>query len=133
MPSPPRLSPIALVRVVVAVLLGIHGVYRVFSGGVGPFGEFLSSRGLPLGLAMAWGVTIFEIVGGALLAIRQSVSPVAIAFIVELMAGMVLVHSPEGWFVVGGGRNGAEFSVLLIACLSAILLAERQRRGGYRR
>lgn len=133
MPTPPRLSPIALVRVVVAILLGIHGVYRIFSGGVAPFGEFLTARGFPFGLATAWSITLFEIGGGVLLAIRQSVVPIASAFIGELVLGMILVHSSEGWFVVGGGRNGIEFSVLLIACLSAILLGERQRRGGYRR
>ena len=33
--------------------------------------------------------------------------------------GIVLVHAPSGWFVVGGGRNGMEYSVLLIAVLLA--------------
>src|SRR5262245_1983943 len=108
MPRPPRVSPIALVRVGVAILLGIHGVYRVFSGGVGPFGEFLSVRGFPFGPTIAWSVTLFEIGGGLLLVVRQSVVPIASAFIGELVLGMILVHSPEGWFVVGGGRNGVE-------------------------
>jgi putative oxidoreductase len=31
-----------------------------------------------------------------------------------------MVHAPEGWFVVGLGRNGAEYSVLLIACLMCV-------------
>jgi putative oxidoreductase len=26
----------------------------------------------------------------------------------------------DGWFVVGGGRNGMEYSVVLIACLFAM-------------
>ena len=41
------------------------------------------------------------------------------------IAGVVLVHAREGWFVVGAGRNGVEYSVLLIACLPAIAHAGR--------
>jgi len=37
------------------------------------------------------------------------------------MAGIVTVHFQEGWFVVGAGRNGMEFSFILIAVLLAIL------------
>ncbi|MBK8885646.1 MAG: hypothetical protein IPN46_03480 [Saprospiraceae bacterium] len=28
-----------------------------------------------------------------------------------------MVHLPNGWFVVGGGYNGIEYNVLLIAVL----------------
>jgi hypothetical protein len=35
-------------------------------------------------------------------------------------AGIALVHAPEGWFVVGLGRNGMEYSVLLISSLLLI-------------
>ena len=40
-----------------------------------------------------------------------------------LLAGVATVHWSEGWFVVGGGRNGREFRFLLIVCLLAITLA----------
>ena len=30
-----------------------------------------------------------------------------------------------GWFVVGLGRNGMEYSVLIIACLVAVLLGKK--------
>jgi len=39
---------ITLVRIAVAVLLEIHGAYRLASGGVAPFGDWLASLGLPL-------------------------------------------------------------------------------------
>ena len=43
-----------------------------------------------------------------------------------------MVHASEGWWVVGAGRNGMEFSVLLIACLAATIQAELEaRRGNY--
>lgn len=32
------------------------------------------------------------------------------------LVGIWLVHLPTGWFVLGLGRNGAEYSVLLITC-----------------
>jgi hypothetical protein len=33
------------------------------------------------------------------------------------------VHFQEGWFVVGGGRNGMEYSVLLMLCFTATGIA----------
>ena len=42
--------------------------------------------------------------------------------------GIVLVHGPEGWFVVGMGRNGVEFSVLLLAALASFIWIERDQR-----
>jgi putative oxidoreductase len=41
-------------------------------------------------------------------------------FAVQLAMGILLVHRPEGWFVVGRGRNGMEYSVLLIAVFLAL-------------
>ena len=45
------------------------------------------------------------------------------------LAGIVLVHAPAGWFVVGLGRNGMEYSVLLIACLLLVGWQALPRRG----
>ena len=42
--------------------------------------------------------------------------------------GIVLVHAKSGWFVVGGGSNGAEYSVLLIPCLM-VIAAQSKGRG----
>lgn len=33
-----------------------------------------------------------------------------------------MVHLKDGWFVIGGGRNGIEYNVLLVAAISSILL-----------
>ena len=35
--------------------------------------------------------------------------------------GIIMIHFQEGWFVVGGGRNGMEFNFLLIFVLVAIM------------
>lgn len=121
------LSPDTLVRVATAVLLGIHGVFRTFAGGVEPFGQYLQSRGIVLGSALAYAITAFEVVASPLLLAGRFVVPIALGHIAILVGGILLVHAPEGWFVVGGGRNGVEFSVLLIACLISIILADRRR------
>jgi putative oxidoreductase len=107
----------------------IHGSYRLFAGGVVPFGEFLSANHMPAGVAVAWLLTVVEIVGGVLLAAGRFVRPLCCWFVLELLAGIALVHFREGWFVVGGGRNGFEYSVLIIVCLLAVAYDAVPRRG----
>jgi putative oxidoreductase len=98
----------------------IHGVARINAGGVAPFGEFLQATGFPLGFYLAWAITIFEIIGGIILAIGYFVPIIALIFAAQLIMGIVLVHAREGWFVVGLGRNGMEYSALLIVSFLAI-------------
>ena len=116
----------ALLRYGLAVLIFIHGAHRLYHGGVTPFGGFLDSQGFPFGLALAWGITIYELVGPVLLAVRRLVMPIALISAVQYATGIWLVHWQHGWFVVGSGRNGMEFSVLLI--LSLVVLALWQPR-----
>ncbi len=117
-------------RIVVAGLLFIHGLYRLLAGGVAPFGEYLTTQQIPMGPAIAWGITLFEIMGAPVLAIGWLITPIALLFSIELAAGIAMVHAPEGWFVVGGGRNGAEYSVALITILLAIGWADWNKRRG---
>ena len=120
--SSPR--SIALVRIATGIVLGLHGWSRLLSGGYEGFGGYLLSQGIPLPSAVALGITLFEIVGSLLLVSRRLVIPAAIGHALILAGGIVMVHGPEGWFVVGAGRNGVEFSVLLLACLAAVVVAE---------
>ena len=123
----PRGALVAL-RVAVALLLGVHGVARVGLGIVDDFGGFLDGVGFPLSVALAWVITAVEIGGSALLVAGRWVRPVAVALAAELAVGVALVHAPEGWFVVGAGRNGMEYSVLLIAVLLAVAYASGPER-----
>jgi len=118
----PNARALGVVRIAVAILLGIHGHYRCFTGGAWPFGEYLSASGFPAGTAVAWAITIFEMVASWSLLFGRFVLPACAGFAVILVSGIVMVHGASGWFVVGGGRNGVEFSVLLLACLGAIAL-----------
>ncbi len=98
---------IIFLRTVVALIMFIHGVGRIYLGIVEGFGEFLTLNGFPLGFYLAWTITIFEIVGSVSLALGFYVAPLAIIFALHLLCGIYLVHLKDGWFVVGAGRNGA--------------------------
>jgi putative oxidoreductase len=113
---------LTVVRVMVAILLFIHGMARLVHGGVVPFGGWLESQGFPFGLGIAGFVTGYELLAAPLLAFgpRRWTTPVCAVFVVIYAFGLWLVHWPAGWFVVGLGRNGMEYSVLLIVCLLAV-------------
>ena len=114
---------LTFLRVVVAVLMIVHGLARIYLGIVDDFGTFLTANNFPLGFYLAWAITLFEIIGGISLAVGYYVAPLAIIFAVHMFAGILLVHLKEGWFVVGAGRNGVEYSVLLIAAFITIAVS----------
>ena len=109
-----------MLRVAVAAMMIIHGVARWSAGAVAPFGSAFESWGFPFGVACAWAITVVEILDGAALAVGRGVVPLCAWFSAQLVAGIVLVHAKSGWFVVGLGRNGVEFSVLLIVCFVCV-------------
>ncbi|WP_411340111.1 DoxX family protein [Sphingopyxis sp. J-6] len=126
-------SFLELLRITVAILILIHGVYRLAAGLVAPFGAWLDSLGFPFGYGWALAVTLYELAGPALMLARRWTSFAALGHAAILTLGMILVHWPAGWFVVGGGRNGMEYSVLLIVALLGIAWAYwpvRQGRTG---
>lgn len=118
----PLAPGVLLLRLMVSTLLFIHGAARV-QNGVDGFGVWLEGEGVPMGLVVAWLVTGMELVGTPLLALGRFVRPLCVWFTGVLVAGIVMVHYPEGWFVVGAGRNGMEYSVLLITCLTSLSMA----------
>ena len=116
---------LALLRAGTAAIMIIHGVARAWLGIVDDFGAVLNTWGFPAGFALAWTITIVEIVGGAMLAAGFFILPLCVWFAFQLLMGIYLIHSRVGWFVVGAGRNGMEFSVFLLLCLLVIALTRR--------
>jgi len=110
-----------IVRIVVALVLSVHSIFRIIEGDVAGFGGFLGSVGFHLGVALAWFITLATLASSVALIIRRLVVPACICHIIVLLSGIFLDHIHDGWFVVGGGRNGMEYSVVLITCLFAIL------------
>jgi len=122
-----KTTALVFIRIVLAAVMFIHGASRISFGTIGGLGEFLDSQGIPLGFYVAWGITLFELVGSVLLAAGFYAWIIALIFAVELAAGIAMVHYKEGWFVVGHGRNGMEFSAVLIASLLAIAYANYKK------
>jgi len=115
-----RAQALLCLRLLLAGLIAAHGWARWISGGVVPFGGWLDGLGFPLGFWIAAGITLFEILGTPLLALGRWVSALCLVYCFIYTMGIALVHWPAGWFVVGLGRNGMEYSVLLIACLALL-------------
>ncbi len=112
-----------LLRVALAIILLTHGLPGMFDGGVSAFGNlFLNQIGLaPLGVPIAWAIKISHVVCAVLLVFNKYIKPASIVTIFILVMGIVLVHFKEGWFVVGGGRNGVEYNFLLICVFIHLL------------
>lgn len=122
MNSTTRLA-LTILRAATAAILIIHGVARIRLGLVDDFGAYLGQVGFPAGDALAWTLTVIEIVGGAALAAGILVRLLTLWFALQLAMGIYLIHARAGWFVVGAGRNGMEFSALLIVCLTVIAMS----------
>ncbi len=78
----------------------------------------------PYGVLLAWLIKLSHVVAAVLLLLNKYVKLASIVTIFILIMGIIMVHYPEGWFVVGGGRNGVEFNFLLIFVFLAILFPD---------
>jgi putative oxidoreductase len=112
-------------RILLCVLIAAHGWSRFVTGAVEPFGIWLNGQGFPFGLVIASAITILEIAATPLLALGKFIRPLCLLYAVVYSIGLVLVHVPHGWFVVGLGRNGMEYSVLLITCFLCVAYQHR--------
>jgi len=111
-----------IVRISVAILLSVHGIHGLLNpADVNDFGEYLGSIGFPLGVALAWSIMIVQISSSAALILRRLVVPACIGHIMILGSGIAIVHAPHGWFVVGPGKNGVEYSIILVVCVFSVL------------
>jgi putative oxidoreductase len=123
-------TSLSLVRIATAILIFIHGAWRAshWDPNVTGFGEWLSSIGFPEGFYWAAAVTIYELIAPLFILARRFVTFACLGHIGIVALGAYLVHYPDGWFVVGAGRNGMEYSVLLLVCLAATAWAYAPRR-----
>lgn len=121
---------LSIVRVTTAILIFIHGAWRAshWDPNVTGFGEWLSSLGFPEGFYWAAAVTLYELIAPLFILARRFVTLACLGHIGIIALGAYLVHLPDGWFVVGAGRNGMEYSALLLACLIATAWAYAPKR-----
>jgi len=113
----------AILRVSIAIILLSHSVFGMFDGGINDFGNFyLNKVGFaPYGVAIAWIIKLSHIVCAVLFIMKRYIRLACFATIFVLIMGIIMVHFKEGWFVVGGGRNGMEYNFVLICVLTAIM------------
>ena len=109
-----------LLRSILGIIIASHGWHRLSTGGYEPFGEWLNSEGFPFGYSIALAITLFEVCGSLFLVIGKKLPYICATYIVIYFTGLVMVHLQHGWFVVGSGSNGIEYSVLLIVSLFCI-------------
>lgn len=112
-----------ILRIALAIILLFHSVPGMFDGGIQAFGDlYLNQIGFaPVGVPLAWAIKLSHVVCAILLVLNKYIKPASIITIAILIMGIIMVHFKEGWFVVGGGRNGVEFNFLMI-CVFVFLM-----------
>ncbi len=117
-------------RMPIIIILLVHSISGMFDNGINDFGNlYLNQIGFaPLGVYLAWAIKLSHVFCAISLLINKYVKLTGFITIFVLIMGIILVHFKEGWFVVGGGRNGVEFNFLLIFVLLAIMFPDGFRK-----
>jgi putative oxidoreductase len=115
-------------RIPLIIILLVHGLAGLWNNGINNFGNlYLNQIGFaPFGLYLAWLVKLSHVVLAICLLFNKYLKWPLIANIFILLVGIFILHIKEGWFVVGGGRNGVEFNVLLIFVLLYLLFEPKK-------
>ena len=122
------ITPTLVLRITLAAVFFMHGIPSIFTGAVNNFGnQYLNTMGLaPIGLPLAWAIKLSHVACAILLILNRYIRLAAFVTIPILVAGIIMIHAAEGWFVVGGGRNGVEFNVLLISALVYLAIINKK-------
>lgn len=122
-----NISPDHILRFALIVVLLTHSIPSIVSGDIQNFGRlYLDPIGFaPFGLVIAWLVKLSHVGCAISLVINKYLTPLAIITIFIWVVGIFMVHLKDGWFVVGGGRNGMEYNFVLIAMMLAVILKKQ--------
>ena len=122
------ITPTLVLRIALAAVFFMHGIPSIFTGAVNHFGnQHLNAVGFaPIGLPLAWAIKLSHVACAILLILNRYIRFVAIITIPILVAGIIMIHAAAGWYVVGEGRNGMEFNVLLISVLLYLAIINRK-------
>lgn len=112
-----------LLRIAVSIILLTHSISGMFNNDINDFGNlYLNQIGFaPFGVFLAWSIKLSHVVAAILFLLNKYVKLAGFVTIFVLLMGIILVHYQEGWFVVGGGRNGVEYNFLLIVVVLTIM------------
>ena len=122
------ITPTLVLRITLAAVFFMHGIPSIFTGAVNNFGNlYLNEAGFsPIGLPLAWMIKLSHVACAVLLILNRYIRVAALITIPILVAGIIMIHAAEGWFVVGAGRNGVEFNVLLIGVLVYLAMINKK-------
>ncbi|MCV2363634.1 DoxX family protein [Paucibacter sp. DJ1R-11] len=114
-----------------AVFVGHAGMRLYLQHDLAQSAESLAIRGVPFSMALAWLVTVFELLGGVLLVLNRYTRWIALGFFLISVATMALVQVHAGWWVAEYGDGGMEFSAVVCAMclfLAAVDRAQQEQR-----
>lgn len=117
-----------LFRIILPLFFVAHAVTRIANGTIERFAGFLSGKGFFATTIMVWGITFYEIIGGALLAFGYYTKYLSLGFILMLIMGNVIIHYERGWWVGEHGDGGMEYSCALILGLIVIAATKNEKQ-----
>ncbi len=107
------------IRFSLAIVMATHSVTSFLTMDVLNFGKYylgedegLGSFGIPVAIL----VKLIHLISVPLLLWNKYLKGISVLNILILVMGIIMIHGKEGWYVVGGGRNGVEYNFLLIFC-----------------
>jgi putative oxidoreductase len=106
-------------RLVVGLVFVMHGGQKLLTTGLAGTAGFLGQVGVPLPWLAAPMVIALELLGGLAVLLGLRTRIVALLLALEMLAALVTVHLPHGFFL----PRGFEFVLTLLAsCLTLVAL-----------
>jgi putative oxidoreductase len=117
-----------LLRLALAAILLMHSIPGMFNGEINAFGTYLDAVGFtPVGLYVAWAIKLSHVGAAICFMLRRFTLIAGVITNIIFITGIFMVHLKEGWYVVGGGFNGIEFNILLIAVVTYLMFYDYKR------
>ena len=114
--------PIDVVKLVVCAIMFTHGIHRYLYGELPGLADALQHFGFPIPLILAHLINLAETGGVLLIALGLFVHTMCAVMVVIFATGIALIHWQLGFFILGPGEGGWEFSALLITCFTAVAM-----------
>jgi putative oxidoreductase len=111
-------AALVLLRGVVGLLFVAHGAQKLFAFGIDGTIAAFEQMGIPAASIVAPTVAIVELAGGFLLLLGLATRFAAAALAINMLAAIVLVHLPSGFFL----PQGVEFALTLMVANIALVL-----------
>lgn len=106
-----------VLRVVMGIVMFLHGWQKFFTNGTDGVEQMLTGAGVPMPGITAIALPALELVGGALLVLGVATRVLGVLFTLSMIGAIIWIHGAAGFFAAGGGY---EF-VLVLAAIGVTL------------